>query len=117
MDSVQDIKQTLGRVSWASLMWVLTAAGILRESAEMKKAVMGHLLGLYFVCQIILGLLLFRQWGLFTEPFGLLYEKEKGKSSFAFFFFSPKLKLSGDVQFSFLETCYLRKKSELKELT
>lgn len=51
---------------------------------------MGQLPGLYFICQIILGLLLFSQWGLFTEPFGLLDEKE----NLSLPFFPSKLKLS-----------------------
>lgn len=58
MDSVQDMEQRLGRVSWASRVRVL-AATVLRASAAMEKAVTGHLLGLYFVCQVILGLLFF----------------------------------------------------------
>lgn len=88
MDSVQDMEQRLGRVSWASRVRVL-AATVLRASAAMEKAVTGHLLGLYFVCQVILGLLFFSRWGLFTEPFGLVCEKKNLVLPF-FFFFPPQ---------------------------
>lgn len=72
---------------------------------------MGQLSGLYFICQIILGLLLFSQWGLFTWTIWSV--GWKGKSSFAFF--SPKLKLSGDLQFNFLENLLCEKKEVLRK--
>lgn len=59
-----------------------------------------------------MGLLPLSQWGLFTESFGLLDEKENLVLTS---FFSPKLKLSGDLQFNFLENRLHKKKEILKK--